>query len=299
VSFEFDGRYLDMEVVAHAAHRYRMWVNEQAATTDLVAFPSGTGTRQFVHFDFGAASRPNPRRITIEFEKSSQTITVYGFRCAPTDLFAPPAPAPRVMLVGDSYARGEGGATMRAYGYAPTLGRLLGWTDLWHSATSQSGTGLVQANDAQFGPYIARMPHDVIPHNPDLLILQGSVNDGPHAATVGAALTTYVQTFREARPDVPIIVTSPLFVATPTTAHQAVGAAMKATAASLGLPYADALNPTVFTGDTTAGTGTTNGSGNADWARNGGDKTHPSNDGAYALARYLSGLIGQALGVPV
>jgi lysophospholipase L1-like esterase len=297
VSFDFDGRYLDVELTAHATHKYRIWVNEQAATPDLVAFPTGTGTRQFLHLDFGAASRPTPRRITLEFEKSSATITVYGFRCAPTDLFSPPAPTPRVMLIGDSYARGEGGATSRAFGYARSLGRFMGWADFWHISTTYAGTGLVQANDPAIGAYGVRMAYDVLPHSPDLLIIQGSVNDRPHTGLVGAALTIYVRTFRNAYPDVPIIVTSPLFVATPLAADLTNAADMRTAAGALGVPFVDALTPAVFTGDTTAGDTTPNGSGNADWARNGGDKTHPSNAGAYALARYVSGLIAKPLGV--
>jgi lysophospholipase L1-like esterase len=301
VAFDTDARYVDLRLRAHASLRYRLWVNEQASSATVVALPNGTGSDQFLHIDFGAISRPDPRRIVVEFEETaSQPITLWDVRVGPLDYIGPPAtPSPRVLIVGDSFCRGEGGTTARAYSYARTFGRMLGWGEVWSHSTSYSGTGLVHTNDANVGNYGDRLALDVTPYKPDLVVVQGSVNDSPHPGQVGPALTAYVTRLRAALPQTSVVVTSPLVVATPTAAHLVIAAEMKSAAAALGVPYADAVSPVVFTGNATAGDTTPNGSGSADWARSGSDKTHPTNDGAFTLARHVAGLVGKALGVPI
>jgi lysophospholipase L1-like esterase len=296
MAFDFDGQKFDINLRAYTSLRYRIWVNEQPNTADLNLLPSGTGANAFLQVDLGSASRANPRRIVVEFEDTSNPPSVLAVRAAPTDLLSPPSiGAPRIIVVGDSYSRGEGGTTRQTFSYARSLSRMMGWADCWHTHTSYAGTGLVHANDASYGPYGARAQYDVYPYNPAAAIIQGSVNDATHPGEVGPALTAYVTDLRDALPDAVVVVTSPLFVATPSAAHLTIAAEMEAAAATLGVPYVDCLDPAVFTG--TGAVGSTNGSGNADWARH-SDFTHPTNDGAFALARHVAGRLSQLLGLP-
>lgn len=298
--FEFDGRYLDIDMILKATTKWRMLVDGKASSAAPTLVPAGTGARGILHFDFGAASRPNPRRIALELEDSAGGIAVYNLKIAPTDYLAPLSiPSPRVMIVGDSFAVAESGATSRLNSYARALGRLMGWAEVWSHSTSYSGTGLVHANDPNVGNYGARMQYDVTPYSPDLVIIQGSVNDTDSAGLVGPALTSYVTTLKAAVPNVSVVVTGPLTMASPTAVVTTINTEMKAAAAALGVPFVDPYDPVVFTGDTVAGDTTPNGSGNADFFRNGSDKTHPTDAGAYALARRLAGPLGKALGLPV
>jgi lysophospholipase L1-like esterase len=299
VAFDFTDRYLDVDYRYYTTLKYRLWINEQAATADFVAPPAATNdTRQYLKIDLGSDSRAEPRRVVIEFEDPTNALSVYAFRAVPLALLtAPTINSPRVLVVGDSYARGFGytGGSNEYDAYPRMLGRLMGWADLWNTNTSWGGTGLVHANDATIGPYGLRVGYDVVPHNPDLVIIQGSVNDAiPSVSLVGPALTSYVQQLRASHSDVEIAVVSPLMVGAPTTAQSDVAAAMKATATSLALPYADVMGLGAFTG--TGGSASPNGTGNADWARR-GDVTHPTPAGANALARVVAGELGRVLGM--
>lgn len=301
VAFDFTGRYLDLDVRYYTTLTYRLWVNEKAATADAVLAPAATNdTRQYLHFDFGAASQDTPRRIILELEDVSNALSIYGFRVAPTEMFAAPSiPSPRVFVVGDSFARGQGygGGSLERNAYPRQMGRALGWSDVWNTSTSVGGQGIVHANDVN-GSYTSRFAYDVAPFNPDLVILQGSVNDATETpSAVAAAMVAYVGSLRAAYPGLPVVITGPLYVATPTQAQLDINTAMKTAAAGLGIPFIDLFAAGVFFG--TGAVGGATGNGNADWARNGTDFTHPTPAGANTLGRWMAGQVAKALGLPV
>jgi lysophospholipase L1-like esterase len=294
--FDFDGRYLDLNMRCNASVRYRVWIDGEAATPDFVPLPSGTNANGFVKFDFGAARRERPRRILIEWEDQSAAIQILAIRANPTDYLAPSPGGQRWIWVGDSQARGTG-PTRESFAYARTVGRMLGITDFWHIVSSAPGTGLVHANDASIGNYGSRAQYDVIPYlrAGDMLVVQGSVNDYQQAGNVGPALAAYVEQVRAAVPDVGIIVTGLAYIGTPDADRTTINTELKNKAAELGLPFVDPLDPLVF-GGTGRSTGPT-GDGPADWGR-AADYTHFTDAGAWVFGRRLAALIGRAVGIP-
>lgn len=295
LAFDTDAESFDFIVKATSTLRYRLWVNEQAATTGLVALPSATNAKAYVNVDFGSASPGNLRRIILEVEDLTNPVSVYGLGIKPIrTLVYPGISSPRVLIVGDSYAQGTG-ATFESYGYARTMGRLMGWADTWLMA--MGGTGLVKDADPTWvGRYSTRLAPDVIPADPDLVIIQGSINDDADAATVGAALTSYVTTLRASLPEVPIVVFSPLYIGAPFASSLTTNTNMKAAAAALDLPYVDLMAPSPFSGN--GNTGAPDGLGNADVYRS-TDNVHPNNEGHQMLGRIAAGQLARLLGLPL
>lgn len=295
VAFDYDGQQFDAVIKAVVGMKYRVWVNERAATTGLQSITE-TGALAYFNIDLGSASVGVPRRIVIELESPSTPINFYGIRTPGTaTTIAPSIRSPRVMLVGDSYGGGAGG-TQYAYGYGRTLARLMGWADMWTAYTSISSTGLVKDASSSVGRYITRLAGDVIPHNPDLVIVQGSLNDNPYVGqgVIGPALETYVNTLKAAHPNCVVVATSPLYVGDPPASYLQIRDEMQPVAATLGIPFIDMLTPKIFGGSGKVG-GTT-GNGNADFYRS-NDGTHATNEGHNVIAAVEAGKLGRALGL--
>jgi lysophospholipase L1-like esterase len=294
-AFDFDGRYLDLYIPASATVTWRLWVNEQAHAAAPAALPGGSGGGGILHVDFGASSYGFPRRLVFEFEDTATPFQLFGMNIEPTaSIFPPTIASPRVMIVGDSYAAGQG-ADRYSEGYAVTLGRMLGWADCWSASTAASSTGLVDDALPTFGPYQSRITADVIPYAPDLVIVQGSLNDYAYIGQnkIGPALTLYVNTLRAALPDCEVLATSPLFTGAPPASYTTVRDEMKTAATALNVPFVDLFSPIdPFYG--TGNSGAPNGSGNADHYLS-ADAIHPTKEGHYVLASVLAGLIGRAL----
>ncbi len=293
VAFDFDGVQFDFVLKSNSGTRFRIWVNEQAATATMVSTTVAAGTVEYLNVNFGSASLGNPRRIVVELQDTSNLIQMYGLRIGPTDTVTPPQiKSPRVMVVGDSYAAGQG-ASFFSESYSRSLGRLMGWADTWSEFTSVSSTGLVATGGTTVGPYGGnRLTYDVIPFNPDMVIVQGSINDTPHLGAIGPALTSYVNTLKAAHPACVVVVTSPLYTATPTAEINSVRDEMQTAAAALDVPFIDMLGPGYFFG--TGRLGTTTGDGNADVYR-ASDGSHPTKEGHFMLARILAGQLTEAL----
>jgi lysophospholipase L1-like esterase len=298
-AFDFDGASFDIWARSNTNLLYRLWVNEQAVTTAMQSVPGTNGAQAFINVNFGSASLGNPRRIVVEFEDTTSAgIPFLGLQIAPTDSVTfPSIPSPRVIVVGDSFAQGMG-TTHHRFGYAKHLGRLMGWADCWDNLGGVGGTGLVKDASATAGRYLTRLAGDVIPYAPDLVIIQGSVNDTTFSGTgvVGPALITYVNTLRAALPNVAVVVTSVLSPSAPVTANSTNSADLATAAAALGIPFLNVDTPIVFTG--TGRVGATAADGNADVYR-ASDNTHPTDAGHAMFATALAGLLGQALGIPL
>jgi lysophospholipase L1-like esterase len=294
LSFDTDAEQFDFSIYARSTLLYRIWVNEQAVTSGLQTSTS-TNAQSWINVNFGSASVGNPRRIIIELEDLTNPINAYNIKVGPTrTVMLPQITAPRVMWVGDSYGIGNG-TSHQLFAYPRSVCRLLGWADSWNSMGCMGGTGFVTDADPTYvGHYATRLTPDVIPSNPDLIVLQGSIND-PSDSTLTTAFNSYMTTLRASLPNVPVVVTSPLYVATPAGGMATINTTLKAAVNAAGLPYVDVMGAGVFTGTGKAG-GTT-GDGNADVYR-ASDGTHPTDDGHFMLAHAMAGGIAQALGLP-
>lgn len=296
VSFDFDGQRFDFKLRASTGLKWRIWVDGLASSASLVPIPSETNATAIILVDLGSASPGKPRQITVELESVASPMLFYGVNVAPTDtLVYPRKPGPRVMVVGDSYGHGIG-ASYYAEGYARSLGRIMGWLDVWHSVTSCPSAGLVKSAGTTNGPYITRINYDVIPYNPDVVIIQASINDYESAGQnlIGPALTAYVTALKAALPNVIVVATSTLYPAISPAAYVTVRDEVKAAAVALGIPFLDVLARGVFNG--TGRSGTPLNDGNADIYR-APDGTHPTSAGHWMIANQLAALLSPALGL--
>lgn len=278
-----------------AAMYVRLWVDDEA-TASVPQLLSSYSATQYLTWDFGSQARGRMRRITFEWESSANTLSMASVYVAATEMITSPSTiSPRVVLVGDSQVQGAGGAWY-CHGYAVQMARLLGWSDIWNLGVGT--TGLIQTGSGGFadaGNYGSRLTDDVIAANPDVLYLQGTINDqNETGAAITAAAIDYVEEFRDSCPDALVIVTGPVFPATPTAAHLAVGTAMQSAASTLGVPYVDHLVPAVIKG--TGNVGSPAGDGSADVYRN-ADNIHPSTVGHTATAVTAAMRAAQAIGV--
>ncbi|MBW8025279.1 SGNH/GDSL hydrolase family protein [Clavibacter michiganensis subsp. michiganensis] len=93
---------------------------------------------------------------------------------------------PAVLIFGDSFPLGVGMENSRQPTYPTLLADAMGWTNLQVNAVG--GTGL--AASSTDGPYDARLAAAPDDFTPDLVIVQGSINDikpGPQLARTGTA----------------------------------------------------------------------------------------------------------------
>lgn len=123
-----------------------------------------------------------------------------------------PANGPKTVIVGDSFAAGQGtSAGMSFLGAFPAwFADLIGWDDVIVSGIG--GTGYLATNGGVATTYRQRLQHDVIDNAPDVVVFTGGYND---RAQTGAAIYTeacllFAQ-LRTALPSVKLIVMSPFW----------------------------------------------------------------------------------------
>lgn len=210
--FEFDGQAFEFQTkTLTAAVSMRVWVNEQphALTATAINNFSGNG---FVKVDFGTASRGQPRRIVVELIGSGGTDfpCFIAWRAAATDAFArSPVRTSTLAIVGDSIACATG-ATEVSQGYDTQLGRLLGMDAI---TFAMSGTGIYSG----WPTYVDRSA-EIIAAAPDVILIQGTLNDGSFyslgiTTDITANLTAFLSALKAGLPTATIIMCGPLLPA--------------------------------------------------------------------------------------
>jgi lysophospholipase L1-like esterase len=288
VEFDFDGQAFEVDSNCSSTNTsFRVWANEQEGAT--FGPTAGTG-RRLVKVDFGSRAY---RRVVIEFDNQSYFA---GINVGGSDSVIPPSSKAPLKFagVGDSYMFGQGyrSGTNSARSYFTTLARGLGFTN--HHRYAVSGTGFVVYSGTTGLNYAARIG-DVLSYQPDVVLVQGSINDSTQtAAAVTTAAANYLTALKAGLPPPSrIVVTSPLHVIASTAGDITAAAAIKAAAAAVGVPFIDATNTNWFlgTGNTTTPTGT----GNADFYQSGTVANHPSPAGHIYLGQQLVREVAAAL----
>jgi lysophospholipase L1-like esterase len=107
---------------------------------------------------------------------------------------------PRVTVIGDSWAEGIGATGL--HGYAVLAGQQLDWN---YTVLGVGGSGYV--NDGPGSTFADRI-RQAVDSDPDVLVVEGSVNDrdSDPAVLTRAALRTLTQLRAQAGPDVEIVV---------------------------------------------------------------------------------------------
>ncbi len=151
----------------------------------------------------------------------------------------PAAPAPRLFVLGDSWAAGLHADPQRALGQVAA--RLLGWPV---EVDAASGTGYL-ATTGSAGSYADRL-RDAVPDDarePGVAVLQGGSNDhGRSSADLLAAVRVTTALLAERRPGLRIVMLGPGPDPEPVTAQQrAVDAVLARAAGRARVPYLSML----------------------------------------------------------
>lgn len=280
VEFAFVGQKFELLMRPEtAAASLRVRVDGQLAPISTKSDYS-PGSAYHLMVDLGSRAH---RRIAVDFDQ----LDFGGIYLLPTDtIYALNIRRPKVVVLGDSFVFGTG-ATNQFTSFASQMGVNLGW-DLRNCG--EGGTGWLSPGDITYQMTIPeRITADVIPQNPDLILIGGGTNDTTTAnaaytaAALQAAVTAGLNTLRAALPNTPVVVLSawvPGNTSSSAAARSAAGAAVLAGAAAV---------PSVISIDTTnwvTGSGTVGapaGNGSADILVS-ADGIHPTQFGHDHLA---------------
>ena len=174
-----------------------------ATTLTLSATPGGTTLALTTNGTSTSISKAATRRFRIE---GDQATGMRGVHIPPSyTVWAPQDQnAITACVVGDSNVA-QTGATCPNGGYAISMGKMLGWSDVREIAFG--GTGWVNQGSVSSTFGDATRVADVVAAAPDILVLGASTNDNASsAATITAAALAGFQAYRTALPNVPIIV---------------------------------------------------------------------------------------------
>jgi len=160
VSFLHHGSALEL-VFSPNGTSYLVKVDDEYVT--LTPQSVGNSGTFYAKYDFGGSAR---RRIEVLGYNSAFN----GVNVGPNDSLDPaPVRGPRVIVLGDSFAQAQ------PNGWTSALADWMGWDDVWASALG--GTGYLADNSGTQHTYRGRVVHDVINYSPDIVIIEGSVND--------------------------------------------------------------------------------------------------------------------------
>jgi hypothetical protein len=154
-----------------------------------------TGSTTFFSITFGAAV--TGVRIDILSSDILGSFSFGGmFTGSLTDTLEPAEiRGPRVIVLGDSITTATG-ASAQPFGYVGVFAEYMGWDDVWPSGVG--GTGMLTATATA---YITRLVTDVLPYNPDEVIVAGFYNDnGQTFSAMSAAATQIITTIQAALP---------------------------------------------------------------------------------------------------
>jgi lysophospholipase L1-like esterase len=283
VEFDFDGSDFELIARCSATAKWRLWVDGQPHAAAPVNYTITDNSAQFMKVSFGSRAY---RKLVFEGEGNWY---FGGIQTLPVDTVSPPSTkrGPRLALVGDSYAVGSQGGNQRGLSYVPKMSRLLGCRD-FTMTTAAGGTGLIAPGT--YAKYQDRLA-DVTAYAPDIIIVQGTLNDGAQtAADVKAAAISYVNAARAALPNALIVLVGTLYAATPGATYTAHAQAIADAATDRGVPYINPIGWFTGTGNNTAAAG----NGNADYYR-ASDGAHPSPLGHDYIANRMAGAMRRIL----
>lgn len=295
VEWMHDGQELEVTIKGSGG-KYRLFVNDEPATSGWSSAPSATGSIYRMHVDFGSRA---VRRVRWECAISGYFA---GIVVGPNDSVWKPAMAygPRVIVLGDSFTEGTGAdAALSAWVFH--AGQLLGWRDIWPSGVGS--TGYVAPGSGGKVKFGDRVSADVIAYSPDIWVLAGGINDvsGLYVGSVESEASALMAALKAGLPLAQGVVLGPWWPSgNPSSTAIQVRDAIEAAADANGIPFIDNIVAET-TGSNTLGwmtgtgkVGSTTGSGNAD-LYTGSDGTHPTQAGHTYLGYRVASAIAELL----
>lgn len=295
VEFDYTGEEFEIRMYANSgACHYKLWVDGQPATATGESIDGvEVGHVYLIPVTFASPAR---RHIRLEL---NQEAGFGGAHVGPTDTVQGRrgVAKPQMLILGDSYSDGVSPYTQFET-YAHLLGHLIG-ADAWVDGIG--GTGLVSTGGISTkGPYVDRITTDDADTrlDPDVVLVQGSVNDSQGTATVQAAAATALSTIRDQWPNAYVITTG---ILRPRQASSLVNTDAQCNTAMLNASAGGAadlfINPPAdlwYSG--TGRVGATTGVGNVDTLMS-SDSVHPTAEGQMLIAQSLQRYIAAVLGI--
>lgn len=288
IEFTYAGSKLEFQIVgANARGTYRLYINGQRETLRARTSPGSDSGIYLVSVTFAAAG---VYRVGLEL---SHNLQIVGVNIGPTDTLLPTVKrrAARLYAVTDSFGDGSttGSALTALDTYPSTLAAMLGIQDLYLNGVG--GTGWLNAgSQSTYGPRITADIAAWTGDAPDIVLLQGTVNDGAAAAANSTNLVTAVQAsitaVRAAWPHALLVVTGNIRPSAPLGGNDlTVNTAMISAASTAADLFIDASAEGWFSG--LGHVGATTGTGNAD-VMDSSDATHPTQLGADYIASRIA-----------
>jgi lysophospholipase L1-like esterase len=254
IEFMFDGQAFEFLTLGFGA-TYLITVDGALVSATPASVGNSSGDT-YIKINLGSRGR---RRIGLWMAYGYFN----GLRLAVTDsVWSIGTSTPTIAFLGDSYCcYGPMNPSIdwdahNYYTYAQQLGRLLGFRAVTNFAAS--GTGYVTANSGSFiGAYSTRLD-GLVSYAPDVVIVQGSLNDaGANLTTYTAAVHSVLSNLRTRLPNTLIIATGILDArATGSqSGDAALNAAIQSEAMALGIPYIDTAGWIFGTGTIASPTG--------------------------------------------
>lgn len=312
MEFYFYGQQFEVRYqYVNAGTMFRVTIDDRKVT-DLMQAPPGTtpglGSGNCLKVDFrnGDTGAP-PQFHKIKIDVS--TMPFGGIYTGPNDSLGFVQPYnTRIMGFGDSLTGGSNMNTGFGNGtWLKRFGRLVSINDVWNQSIGSTGY-LAQGPNfpASTAPLPARVASDIIPYNPDIVLMWAGYNDASTDPTVLAQIQdaedSCIQQMRAAIPGVTIIVVGPWFPSGALPLPQSLlstSDAIKATAQGNNLPFIEPYTGNVYNESGTqiasfgpwitgsGNTGTPGAAGNAN-VYIGTDNIHPNDAGHQWVANLMA-----------
>lgn len=252
-AFSYDAATLELQFINQSQKLWFKIDGEYVSLTPTTMI--NDGALGIIYINFGSAKM---REIEVILVGVGQILRFAGAFIEPTASIAPVAPrGPKTFIMGDSF--GEGTGTTTPFNcYAAVLADTLGWDDVIISATGQAG--LLATGGGTKLKYRDKVAADVLAFAPEIIIIQGSINDGGGSFTatqISTELTALISDIQAALPNCKIIVTSMMSnvgggFASPTFYRSA--EALKTAADAAGVSFINLLEQDLATQDAISGT---------------------------------------------
>lgn len=198
VSFLHDGSELEI-LVRGIIGAILVKVDDQYISITSQIVPNDGGTYKY-YIPFGSRK---VRRIDAIIANS----TFGGINTGPNDTIIPvSARGPRTIIMGDSFTEGTG-ANVQQLSWTGGFQDYMGWDDIWSSGVGSTGYLATTGSKLKYRDRIAT---DVIPFNPDIVMVTGGFNDIAFTASdLGAEATLLFQALRTGLPKALLIAVAP------------------------------------------------------------------------------------------
>ena len=287
VEFLYSGQAFELKYkYVNSSNGYRLYVNDRKVTDLVQSFPGPptAGSSNVLKVDLGSVDL---WKIRFEFVSTP----FGGIFTGPNDSLYPTLPSASFFVLGDSITDGSAQNTGGAQGtWLRRFGRLMGLNNTWNQA--RGGTGYI--TPGAFATFPARVNSDIVPYNPDTLVVWGGYNDVSPSLTIQQQISdAQIATLKSITSQLPLtdVVVIGLWVpqAVPSPSQVQVNTILRTNALALNLPFIDPSNGNTYDryGDVVYSAGPWITSNNVSLFV-GADNVHPTDAGHKALGNIIA-----------